>query len=165
MPVRYESRLARLQVVGNTLDGLFEDLFGDRTEEEKALLKRKYATAETLSRTGRRIERVARDMVKHFNERIRPNGFKAQIVAADRATAIRYKEELDRLVGLERSEVVITVNNNDPREWKERYRRTREEENLIKEAFNDPQNSLQFLVVCDKLLTGFDAPIEQVMYL
>jgi len=61
--------------------------------------------------------------------------------------------------------VVITVNNDDSREWKERYRRTREEENLTKEAFNDPQNSLQFLVVCDKLLTGFDAPIEQVMYL
>jgi len=165
VPVQYESRLARLQVVGNTLDGLFEDLFGDRTEEEKSLLKRKYATVETLFRADRRIERVARDMVEHFNNRIRPNGFKAQIVAADRAMAIRYKEELDRLVGPERSEVVITVNNDDPREWKERYRRTREEENLTKEAFNDPQNSLQFLVVCDKLLTGFDAPIEQVMYL
>jgi len=101
--VRYKSRLARLQVVGNTLDGLFEDLFGDLTEEEKALLKRNYATVETLSRADRRIERVARDMVEHFNERIRPNGFKAQIVAADRAMAIRYKEELDRLVGTERA--------------------------------------------------------------
>ena len=123
------------------------------------------ATIETLSKADRRIERIAHDIVEHFNEKIRPNGFKAQIVASERAMAIKYKEILDKLIGPERSEVVITVNNNDPKEWKEKYRRTREEENLIKEAFNDPQNPLEFLIVCDKLLTGFDAPIEQVMYL
>ena len=104
-------------------------------------------------------------MVDHFNERIRPDGFKAQVVAADRAMAIRYKEILDTLIGPERSEIVITVNNNDSREWKEKYKRTREQEKLIKEAFNDPKNPLSFLIVCDKLLTGFDAPVEQVMYL
>jgi type I restriction enzyme R subunit len=57
------------------------------------------------------------------------------------------------------------VNNDDSQEWKEKYRRTREQENILKEAFNDPEDSLEFLIVCDKLLTGFDAPIEQVMYL
>ena len=165
VPVKYASRLARLQVVGKTLDQLFDDLFQDKTEEEKAFLKKKYATVETLAKADRRIERIAHDMVEHFNEKIRPNGFKAQIVASDRKMAIRYKEILDKLIGPERSEIVITVNNNDPKEWKEKYRRTREEEKLIKEAFNDPQNPLEFLIVCDKLLTGFDAPIEQVMYL
>src|SRR4030065_2648159 len=104
-------------------------------------------------------------MVDHFNEKIRLDGFKAQVVAVDRAMAIKYKEILDKLVGPERSEVVITINNKDPREWKEKYRRTREEEKSIKDAFNDPRNPLEFLIVCDKLLTGFDAPIEQVMYL
>ena len=73
--------LAQLQVVGKTLDQLFDDLFYDKTEEEKALLKKKYATIETLARADRRIERIARDIVEHFNEKIRPNGFKAQIVA------------------------------------------------------------------------------------
>jgi type I restriction enzyme R subunit len=165
VPVKYASRLAQLQVVGKSLDQLFNDLFYDNTEEEKALLKKKYATIETLSKADRRIERIAHDMVEHFNTKIRPNGFKAQIVASDRIRAIKYKEILDKLVGPERSEVVITVNNKDPKEWKERYRRTREEENIIKEAFNDPSNPLEFLIVCDKLLTGFDAPIEQVMYL
>ena len=165
VPVRYESRLARLQVVGKSLDQLFEDLFQDRTEEEKAFLKKKYATAETLSRAERRIDGIAHDMVEHFNEKIRPNGFKAQIVAADRETAIRYKEIMDKLIGPERSDIVITINNSDPKEWKEKYRLTRENEKQIKEAFNDPQNPLQFLIVCDKLLTGFDAPVEQVMYL
>lgn len=165
VPVRYASRLAKLQVVGKSLDQLFDDLFHDQTEEEKALLKKKYSTIDRLYRADRRIERVARDMVDHFNEKIRPDGFKAQVVAADRAMAIRYKEILDTLIGPERSEIVITVNNKDSREWKEKYKRTREQEKLIKEAFNDPKNPLSFLIVCDKLLTGFDAPVEQVMYL
>jgi type I restriction enzyme R subunit len=165
VPVKYASRLAQLQVVGKTLDQLFDDLFYDKTEKEKALLKKKYGTIETLSKADRRIERIAHDIVEHFNGKIRSNGFKAQIVASERAMAIKYKEILDKLIGPERSEVVITVNNNDPKDWKDRYRRTREEEITIKEAFNDPQNPLEFLIVCDKLLTGFDAPIEQVMYL
>ena len=165
VPVKYQSRLARLQVVGKSLDQLFDDLFHDKTEEEKLQLKNKYATIETLSRADRRIELIARDIVEHFNQRIRPNGFKAQLVATDRATAISYKQELDKLIDPERSEVVITVSNEDPREWKEKYRRTREQENLLKEAFNNPGEALEFLIVCDKLLTGFDAPIEQVMYL
>jgi len=163
--VKYASRLAQLQVVGKSLDQLFEDLFHDRTKEGKALLKKKYATIETLSKADQRIERIAHDMVEHFNTKIRPNGFKSQVVASDRIRAIKYKEILDRLIGPERSEVVITVNNRDPKEWKEKYRRTREEEKAIKEAFNDPNDPLEFLIVCDKLLTGFDAPIEQVMYL
>ena len=58
---------------------------------------------------------------------------------AERTTAIKYKEILDKLIGPERSEVVITVNNSDPQERKQKYRRTREEENAIKEAFNDPR--------------------------
>jgi len=165
VPVKYASRLAQLQVVGKSLDQLFEDLFYDKTEEEKAFLKKKYATIETLSKADRRIERIAHDMVEHFNTKIRPNDFKAQIVASDRIRAIKYKEILDKLIGPERSEVVITVNNKDSKEWKEKYRLTREEENAIKEVFNDPNSPLEFLIVCDKLLTGFDAPIEQVMYL
>ncbi len=93
--VKYASRLAQLQVVGKSLDQLFEDLFYDRTKEEKALLKKKYATIETLSKADRRIEGVARDMVEHFNTKIRPNGFKAQIVASDRIRAIKKKYSID----------------------------------------------------------------------
>jgi len=165
VPVKYQSRLARLQIVGKSLDQLFDDLFHDKTEEERAELKRKYASIEMLSKADRRIELIARDIVEHFNQKIRPNRFKAQLVASDRAMAIRYKQELDKLIDPERSEVVITVSSDDPQERKEKYRRTREQENILKEAFNDPEDPLEFLIVCDKLLTGFDAPIEQVMYL
>jgi len=148
VPVKYESRLARLQVVGKSLDQLFDDLFHDKTEEERAELKRKYVSIETLSKVDRRIELIARDIVEHFNQKIRPNGFKAQLVASDRAMAIRYKQELDKLIDPERSEVVITVNSDDPQERKEKYRRTREQENLLKEAFNDPEDPLEILIVC-----------------
>jgi type I restriction enzyme R subunit len=165
VPVKYASRLARLQVVGKSLDQLFDDLFHDKTKKEKVQLKKRYATVEMLSSADRRIELIARDIVEHFNQKIRPDGFKAQLVASDRAMAIRYKQELDKLIDPERSEVVITVSSDDPQERKEKYRRTREQENLLKEAFNDPEDPLEFLIVCDKLLTGFDAPIEQVMYL
>jgi type I restriction enzyme R subunit len=163
--VKYESRLVQLQVVGKTLDQLFEELFHDRTEEEKALLKRKYGTIETLMKAERRIERIVRDIVEHFNDKIRPNGFKAQIVAPDREAVVKYKNELDKLIDPERSVVVMTISNNDSKEWKEKYRLTREQEKKIKEAFIDPADPLEFLIVCDKLLTGFDAPVEQVMYL
>lgn len=153
--VKYESRLVQLQVVGKTLDQLFEELFHDRTKDEKARLKRKYGTIETLMKADRRIERIARDVVEHFNEKIRPNGFKAQIVAPDREAAVKYKNEFDKLINPNRSVVVMTVGNNDSKEWKEKYRLTREQEKKIKEAFIDPGNPLEFLIVCDKLLTGF----------
>ena len=165
VPVKYESRLVKLQVVGNTLDQLFEDLFYDKSKKEKARLMKKYATLETLSTADRRIERVVRDIVSHFTLKIQPDGFKAQIVAPDRETAVKYKYYLDKLIFPERSVVVMTVNNDDPQEWKEKYKLTREKEKSIKEAFIDPANPLEFLIVCDKLLTGFDAPVEQVMYL
>lgn len=165
VPVKYASRLVKLQVVGNSLDKLFDELFYDRTMEERAGLKRKYATIETLSKAERRIERVVRDMVDHFNNFIRPNGFKAQVVTTDRKTAVKYKNILDRFISPERSVVVMTVSNDDPKEWKEEYKLTPEKEESVKEAFIDPKNPLEFLIVCDKLLTGFDAPVEQVMYL
>jgi len=164
VPVKYESRLVQLQVVGKTLDQLFDELFHDKTPEEKSHLKKKYGTSETLSKADRRIERIVRDIVEHYNEKIRPNGFKAQIVAPDREAAVKYKNELDKLIDPIRSAVVMTVSSSET-EWKEKYKLTREKEKKIKEAFIDPKNSLEILIVCDKLLTGFDAPVEQVMYL
>lgn len=164
VPVKYESRMAQLQVVGKSLDQLFDELFNDKSKEERALLKKKYGTIDTLARADRRIERIARDIVEHFTAKIKPNGFKAQVVAADRETVVKYKHAFDRLIDPARSAVVMTVNNSET-EWKQKYKLTREQEKSIKEAFIDPNNPLDFLIVCDKLLTGFDAPVEQVMYL
>ena len=165
--VKYESRLANLQVVGASIDALIRGLFPEKTETELAEIKRRYATIETILSAPRRIERIAADIVGHFMARIAPNGFKAQIVASERKAADLYKKALDKLLDPSWSEVIITVNNDDPLEWKKKYRRTPQEEDYIsgKEVFLSPSHPLKFLIVCDKLLTGFDAPIEQVMYL
>lgn len=165
--VKYESRMANLQVVGASIDKLLKELFPDKSRRELAEIKRRYATVDTIRKVPRRIERIAMDIVNHYNGKIAPNGFKAMIVASGRETAVMYKEALDKLIDHSWSTVIITVNNDDPQEWKEKYRRTAEEEDYLteKEVFQDPSNSLKFLIVCDKLLTGFDAPIAQVMYL
>jgi type I restriction enzyme, R subunit len=165
--VKYESRMANLQIVGSSIDKLLKELFPDKSRRELAEIKRRYARVDTIRKVPRRIERIAMDIVNHYNGKIAPNGFKAMIVASERETAVMYKEALDKLIDPSWSTVIITVNNDDPQEWKEKYRRTAEEEDYItgKEVFQDPSNPLKFLIVCDKLLTGFDAPIAQVMYL
>jgi len=167
VPVKYESRLANLQVVGASIDALIRELFPEKTEKELAEIKRRYATIETIISAPRRIERIAMDLVDHFMAKIGPNGFKAQIVASERKTAVMYKEALDKLIDPSWSEIIMTVNNDDPLEWKKKYRRTAQQEDYIsgKEVFLNPTHPLKLLIVCDKLLTGFDAPIEQVMYM
>ena len=167
VPIKYESRLANLQVVGASMDALIRELFPDKTKKELAEIKRRYATIETIISAPCRIERIAMDIVGHFMAKIAPNGFKAQIVASERKTAVMYKQALDKLIDPSWSEIIMTVNSDDPLEWKKMFRRTPLEEDTIsgKEIFLDPSHPLKFLIVCDKLLTGFDAPLEQVMYL
>lgn len=167
VPVKYESRLANLQIVGASIDRLIRELFPEKSEKELTELKRRYSTVDTLLKAPRRIERIALDIVNHYTGKIAPNGFKAQIVASERKTADMYKKALDKLIDPSWSTVVMTVNNDDPKEWKDKYRRTAQEEDRIsgKDVFLNPKNPLKFLIVCDKLLTGFDAPILQVMYL
>jgi type I restriction enzyme R subunit len=167
VPVRYESRLPKLQIVGNSLDKLLKNLFPDLPPGELQALKQKYGRMDTVLSAPRRIECIARDIVAHFDQKSGPNGFKAMIIASERKTAVMYKEALDRLIDPSCSAVVITVTNQDPEEWREKYRLTPEEEDRItgKDVFQDPDHNLKFLIVCDKLLTGFDAPILQVLYL
>jgi type I restriction enzyme R subunit len=165
--IKYESRIANLQVVGKSIDVLLRELFPEKSDKELAEIRRRYATVETIMSADRRIERITMDIVEHYNQRIAPNGFKALIVALDRPTAVKYKKYLDKLIDPKSSTVVITVNNDDPKEWKVQYRRTPKEEDTLtgKDIFQNPSHPLKFIIVCDKLLTGFDAPILQVMYL
>jgi type I restriction enzyme R subunit len=104
--------------------------------------------------------------VEHYKLYVEPNGFKAQIVAYDREAVATYKQLLDRLVPPEWSAVVYSPGdpNSDADDLKAYNTSKRERERII-ERFKDPQSPLRFLLVCDMLLTGFDAPIEQVMYL
>lgn len=167
VPVKFESRIPNLQIVGASIDKLIKAVFPEKSQKELAELKRRYANVSTIMTAPRRIEQIAMDIVSHYTQKIMPNGFKAQIVATDKKSAVMYKDALDTLIEPSWSTVVITVDNDDPLEWKKKYRRTGTEEDRLtgKEVFLSPEHPLKILVVCDKLLTGFDAPILQAMYL
>ena len=163
VPIFYESRLAELQIIGQTIDQVFDRVFADRSEEERAAIKRRFATEQAIAGAPRRIEAICLDLIQHFNQFIAPNGFKAQVVATSRHAAVSYKETLDRLHGPE-SALIMSAGHNDE-ERLARWHLSKEEQDRVIERFKDHDDPLAMLVVCDMLLTGFDAPVEQVMYL
>ena len=163
VPIFYESRLADLQIIGQTIDQVFDRVFADRSEEERAAIKRRFATEQEIACAPRRIEAVCLDLIEHFNRFIAPNGFKAQVVATSRNAAVSYKETLDRLNGPE-SALIMSAGHNDE-ERLTRWHLRKNEQDAVIDRFKDRDDPLAMLVVCDMLLTGFDAPVEQVMYL
>ncbi len=163
VPIFYESRLPDLQIIGKALDQVFEHVFADRTEDERAAIKQRFATEQAIAGAPRRIETICLDLIDHFTQFIAPNRFKAQVVATSRDAAVTYKETLDRLNGPE-SVVVMSAGHNDEARLARWHLRKDQQERAI-DRFKDRSDPLSILVVCDMLLTGFDAPVEQVMYL
>ncbi|MCX6789873.1 MAG: HsdR family type I site-specific deoxyribonuclease [Candidatus Gribaldobacteria bacterium] len=166
IPVTYEARLSKFAIAGDKLDEEFEKISGDLSDKQKTELMKKHARKAALVKLPKRMEAVAKDIVEHYKLYVAPNGFKAQIVAYDREAVAGYKKLLDKLVPAEWSAVVYSPGdpNSDSDDLKVYNTSKREREQVI-EKFKDPKSSLRFLLVCDMLLTGFDAPIEQVMYL
>ena len=161
VPIWYEARLPELAVEGpETLDRLYEAMFGDEPPAVQAQIRRRYANKETVAEAERRIEMIALDIAEHFKGKVRPNGFKAQVVAPSRAAALRYSERLNSF-GL-RAYPVITAAPSDGPEFK--AARELDHEQVVN-AFVDPEGEPEALVVVDMLLTGFDAPVEQALYL
>ena len=161
VPIWYEARLPDLAVEGpETLDRLHEAMFGDEPPAVQAQIRRRYANKETVAEAEQRIEMIALDIAEHFKGKVRPNGFKAQVVAPSRAAALRYSERLNSF-GL-RAYAIITASPNDGPEFK--AARDLDQEQVVN-AFVDPEGEPEALVVVDMLLTGFDAPVEQVLYL
>ncbi|MFD2627439.1 type I restriction endonuclease subunit R [Oceanobacillus kapialis] len=165
VPIFYEARLVDLHVQGETIDTLFDRFFRDYSDEDKERIKQKYVTEEALTASPKRLKTVVLDMIEHYEQHIQPNGFKAQIVSVSRQAAVAYKKLMDELSDYE-SAVIISSGHNDSEEMKQ-YGISRAEEKELIQRFKKPldEDPLAFLIVCDKLLTGFDAPIEQVMYL
>ena len=163
VPIFYESRLPELQIIGQTLDQVFDRVFADRTEDDRAAIKQRFATEQAIAGAPRRIEAICLDLIDHFTQFIAPNGFKAQVVAASRHAAVTFKETLDRLNGPE-SALIMSAGHNDEARLV-RWRLRKDEQDQAIERFKDRGDPLSVLVVCDMLLTGFDAPVEQVMYL
>ena len=163
VPIFYESRLPELRIIGQTIDQVFDRVFAGRSDEERAAIRQRYATEQAVAGAPRRIEAICLDLIDHFTRFIAPNRFKAQVVAASRHDAATCKETLDRLNAPE-SAVVMSAGHNDE-ERLARWRLGREQQDRLIGRFRDRDDPLSILVVCDMLLTGFDAPVEQVMYL
>ena len=166
--ILYEGREPVLRVTGDSLDSLFDAYFEDYNDEQKAAIKKKYGTKRAILEAPQRIRRICMDILKHYKEHIQPNGFKAMIVTSSRNSAILYKEQLDKL-GAPESAVIISGDHNDEKKFWEHTNSTKQETQIsnFKKPLGtgDDQSNISFLIVKDMLLTGFDAPIAQVMYL
>ena len=163
VPIFYESRLPELQIIGQSIDQVFDRVFADRSEDERTAIRQRFATEQAIAAAPRRIEAICLDLIDHFTRFIAPNGFKAQVVAASRHAAVTFKETLERLNAPE-SVLIMSAGHNDETRLARRHLRKEEQDRLI-ERFKHRKDPLAILVVCDMLLTGFDAPAEQVMYL
>lgn len=163
VPIFYEGRLPELRILGNNLDALFERVFADRTKEEREEIKKKYARESAIAGAPKRIEAICLDLLEHYTNHIQPNKFKAQIVTCSREVACLYKKTLDKL-NAPQSAVIISSSNDDDTEIQP-FRTTEEERKDLITKFLKKEEPLSILIVCDMLLTGFDAPVEQVMYL
>ena len=165
LQILYEGRKANTYIEGSSLDNLFDEYFSDKTDEEKKEIKRKYGTERAVLEAPKRIRWICVDLVKHYRKKIEPNGFKAMIVTSSRYAATLYKKSLDEL-NAPGSAVVISGDHNDTQEMK-KYTDPNDHKQIIKEFVEKDltDSKYSFIIVKDMLLTGFDAPICQVMYL
>jgi type I restriction enzyme R subunit len=162
LPLHFEARLVDLRIDQDAIDEAYEALTGHLTAADQENLARRAAKMAVLVKAPERVRMVVADIVQHYQEKVEPNGFKAQVVTFDRDACDRYHQAMEEtLPGA--SAVVMSVNTGED-EWKE-YALTKDQEEKLLDRFRDPDDPLKFLIVTSKLLTGFDAPILQAMYL
>jgi type I restriction enzyme R subunit len=164
LPLHFEAPEVKLKIDKAAIDEAYKAITGALSEQDRDDLAKRAAKMAVLVKNPERVRAVVNHIVKHFQAKVEPNGFKAQVVTFDRECCVLYKAVMDELIGPEASAVVMTGAQNDPPEWKQHVRDKDAEEKLL-DRFRDPADPLQFVIVTSKLLTGFDAPILQVMYL
>ncbi|MEO8342252.1 MAG: HsdR family type I site-specific deoxyribonuclease [Gallionella sp.] len=175
-------------------DTKFEDLFRDRSEAELLAIKKKYGATGDILEAEQRIGAIARDLVSHYIDNILPNGFKAQVVCHSKLAAVRYRsaivealaerlererlkaapdQELIDQIAFLKAVVVISSDGTNEAAYVTQARKQAKAWNAVENfckpfdrADHDKElTGIAFLIVCDMLITGFDAPIEQVMYI
>ena len=161
--LHFEPRLVDLHVDQAQIDEEFEALTADLSDEERDQLAKHAAKMAVLLKSPERIQTVCSDIAQHFEEKVAPNGFGAQVVTFDRESCILYKQALDQHLAPEVSDIVMSVNSGE--ESYLPYRHDRDVEEKLLDRFRDPNDPLKIIIVTSKLLTGFDAPILQTMYL
>lgn len=167
LPLHFEPRLVDVHVDKETIDIAFHNFKEESalTDEEADALNKKSAKMAAFLKSPERVDKIVTDIAEHFKEKVDPQGFKAMIVTPDRYACTQYKEELDKYFPTEASKVVISTSANDDFEFKQKWGIDKSQQEKIVDNFNDPKSELKFIIVTAKLLTGFDAPILQTMYL
>lgn len=165
LPIIYERRKADEALDGVDLEAMLERYYPDYDEATKEKIRRAGATETVVASAPRRIEQTAADILDHFREEVQPNGFKGMIVARSREAALQYRLALDEY-GFNDAALIITKSKEDTGLLFDHRRSIPDEseyEDLI-ERFKQRDDPLALLIVCDMLLTGFDAPVLQAMY-
>ena len=163
MPLHFEPRLLELHIDKEAIDEAFKELTGGLSDLDRDQLAKAAAKMAILVKSPERIRAICADIARHFQERVAPNGFGAQVVTFDRESCMLYKKALDEYLPPEVSDIVMTVNSGESDYAP--YRHERDAEEKLLDRFRDPADPLKVLIVTSKLLTGFDAPILQAMYL
>lgn len=132
-------------------------------DELNAILDRA-VTLKTAMKNRERVDNIARFVAEHFQAKVKPMGFKAFLVGVDRPACALYKEALDRYLPAHWSRVVYTSAHNDRADLK-RHKLDPKDEKAVRKAFAKSDTDPQILIVTEKLLTGYDAPVLYCMYL
>lgn len=181
VPLLYEGRHILQEVKDKPVDTMFEELCEGLTKEQKADLKRKFAARDELNRLHSRLYLIAWDVTKHYVNQWKGTGFKGQLTAPGKKEALLLKGYFDQF-GKVSTEVIISgpteIENPDEHQtaekdesvelfWKAmmaKYGTEKEYNRRIIDAFKKGEEP-EILIVVDKLLTGFDAPRNVVLYI
>ena len=167
LPLNYSLAPNRMLVDRDTLEKSFlknAELAGVSDIETLNLIMEKQVTLRNMMKNSDRMDSIAKYLSEHFRSNVEPLGYKAFLVAVDREACVMYKEMLDRYLPPSYSRVIISSNHNDKENLK-KYHTTEDQERDIRKAFRDPKEDPKILIVTEKLLTGFDAPILYCMYM
>lgn len=173
--IYYESRLAQLELKADErpkIDPEFEEATEGEEVQKKEKLKTRWARMEAIVGSEKRIRQIAKDIVNHFEERLKILEGKGMIVCMSRRIAVDLHNEIIKLrpdwyhkdddKGF--LKVIMTGSASDPVEWQEHIR-NKEKRRDLGDRMKDPSDPLKLAIVRDMWLTGFDVPSLHTMYL
>lgn len=164
LPLHFEAVDVKLRINKDAIDEAYSQMTEELSDQDRDDLAKRAAKMAVLIKAPVRVGAICQHIANHYQQKVEPNGFKAQVVTFDRECCVLYKKAMDELIGKDASAIVIHTQGGKSDIYAE-WKLTKDEEENLLDRFRDLNDPLKFLIVTSKLLTGFDAPILQVMYL